>query len=147
MREVEYSYKPFRLEGLQAHHVMEDQVIFCRVHTSCREAADILMNQGCGCLPVVDSENRLQGIISEYDLLRVVQQKGNLDEELIERWMATDVATVAPHSSMFEVMERLEDQRHMRIPVVENGHLAGIISRRDVLYAVLKGDATYFKIP
>ena len=45
MREVEYKSESFRLEGLQVHHVMENEVKFCREHISCRDAADILMRQ------------------------------------------------------------------------------------------------------
>lgn len=147
MREVEFKSESFRLEGLQAHDVMEKEVIFCREHISCRDAADILLSQGCGCLPVVDSQRRLLGVITEYDLLRVVQQGADLGEESLDQWMVTDVSTVSPGSAMIEVMEKLEGQRHMRLPVVEDERLVGIVSRRDVLFAVLKGGATYFKIP
>jgi CBS domain-containing protein len=58
----------------------------------------------------------------------------------IERVMKKDVITVAPETSITELKEVLRVNRISGVPVIEGGHLIGIISIEDLIKALEKGD-------
>ncbi len=147
MRDIDFSTAPFQLSDLQAWQVMEDHVDVCRASISCQHATELLIKRGRGCLPVVDDQDVLVGFISEYDLLKLIQEGEDLAVEPVCNHMVRDVVSVFPESSVMEVLNLLENQHYLRIPVVEDGRLKGLISRRDILFASLKGKAQYYRIP
>ena len=147
MRDIDFSTAPFQLSDLQAWQVMEENVDVCKASVSCLDVAKLLINRGRGCMPIVDEEHVLIGFISEYDLLQLVKSGAELEKERVSDHMMTHVVSVRRESPMSEVLDILEEQHYLRIPVTEEGKLQGLISRRDVLYATLKGKANYYKIP
>ncbi|MEH6627788.1 MAG: CBS domain-containing protein [Motiliproteus sp.] len=147
MRDIDYSTAPFQLSDLQAWQVMEESVDTCKASISCRDASELLIVRGRGCMPVVDDLNSVIGFISEYDLLQIVKSHGDLESEQVGDHMITDVVSVSRESSIADVLGVLEDKHYLRVPVISDGKLQGLISRRDVLYATLKGKAKYYKIP
>ena len=90
-------------------------------------------------LPVVDSENTLMGIVTEFDLIRALRSDRDLAVTSVDELMTEDVISVDPNTSFDEVMEILERERILRVPVVSDGRLVGVVSRSDVLEAALRG--------
>lgn len=54
----------------------------------------------------------------------------------VKLWMTSNVHTVSSSQPIVEVEQLMRENRVRRVPVVDNGHLAGIISRRDLLQAM-----------
>ena len=90
-------------------------------------------------LPVVDSENTLMGIVTEFDLIRALRADRDLAVTSVDELMTKEVISVDPSTSFDEVMEILERERILRVPVVADGRLVGVVSRSDVLEAALRG--------
>ena len=90
-------------------------------------------------LPVVDSENTLMGIVTEFDLIRALRSDRDLAVTSVDELMTQDVISVDPNTTFDEVMEILERERILRVPVVSDGRLVGVVSRSDVLEAALRG--------
>jgi CBS domain-containing protein len=61
-----------------------------------------------------------------------------LETTLAQDIMTRDVTTVNAETPMEEVMKVLEEKNIIRVPVTENGKLVGIISRSDVLRAMIE---------
>lgn len=59
------------LQGMKVGEVMTTELEVATPETDLREAARIMLREKYGCLPVVDG-NRLVGILTEADFLRVV---------------------------------------------------------------------------
>src|SRR3546814_9652421 len=57
------------LEPMQAKHVMTRDIVTISVEGSIREAARLMTDHRVSAIPVVDAAGRLQGIISEGDLM------------------------------------------------------------------------------
>lgn len=99
--------------------------------------------RGIGCLPVVQ-DRRLVGIVSECDLLRLfyrVSQVGELAGDVdppIREHMTQRVVTLRASDTLADALEvrRSVDIRHL--PVVEEGHLVGLVSDRDLRRALGK---------
>lgn len=97
-------------------------------------------------LPVVVND-KLVGIVTDRDLrdaypssLRPFRGK-DIDEfgdsHLVEEVMTYSVVTVSPQTSLRDAALQLRQQRFGALPVVENGKLVGIITRSDLLDAML----------
>ncbi len=102
------------------------------------EAAEIFIKNKISGAPVTDKDNKLVGILSEWDCLSVIL-KGEFEEYPsgnVSEYMSKNVITVSPDTGVFEVTQLFIDKRYHRIPVVEKNKLVGIISRRDLLSAI-----------
>jgi len=90
-------------------------------------------------LPVVDAEKSLIGIVTEFDLVRALRADKDLAATPVDELMTRDVITVEADTPVDEVMEILERERILRLPVVSDGNLVGVVSRTDILEAALIG--------
>ena len=90
-------------------------------------------------LPVVDSEKTLVGMVTEFDLVRALRADTDLGKTSVDELMTRDVISVEADTPIEEVMEILERERILRLPVVSDGNLVGVVSRTDILEAALIG--------
>ena len=54
-----------------------------------------------------------------------------MKQELVKDWMICNVVTVTPDMTLPEAQRLMTEQGIRRLPVVENGHLVGIVTRGD----------------
>ena len=113
--------------------------------TRIMEAVDFLLRHQVTGAPVVDSDGKLVGIITETDLLRLVTQ--GIDgqpptEGTVAEYMTTDVVTVAPTVDIYYVAGMFLNNKFRRLPVVKNGKIVGSITRYDLLRVVRMLSAT-----
>jgi len=62
------------LSGIAVRDVMQIHVKTVSPDASVREAARLMLKEKIGCLPVVNSEHELLGIVTEHDLLKLIEQ-------------------------------------------------------------------------
>jgi CBS domain-containing protein len=101
-------------------------------------ATKMLAQRRIGALVVTGADRRIVGIISERDIVRVLDQKGTavLDAPIAET-MTRKVVTCAVSDTIAVIMERMTEGKFRHVPVVEQGRLVGIISIGDVVKARL----------
>jgi CBS domain-containing protein len=151
---------------VRAMDVMTTEVITVDPDTSVQALARLLSERGISGAPVVDSENRLVGIVSEGDLLhRVETGTERRPERLTGRrrswWLDTiasdqdlardyvkshgrtvkdvmtpDVISVTDTTELAEIAMLLETKRIKRVPVMRDGKLVGIVSRANLVRAL-----------
>jgi len=61
------------LAGIAVRDVMQTRVHTATPDTTVQEAAKVMRHEKVGCLPVVNAERKLLGIITEHDLLELVE--------------------------------------------------------------------------
>jgi acetoin utilization protein AcuB len=116
---------------------------------SLRHARERLAKYRINQLPVVEGE-KLVGIVTDRDIrdaypssLRLFYGK-DIDEfgdsHTVEEVMTYNVVSVTPQASLREAAQRLRRQRFGALPVVDQGKLVGILTRSDVLDAMLAGE-------
>ncbi|MDX8147279.1 CBS domain-containing protein [Lentzea sp. BCCO 10_0061] len=138
---------------MRTRDVMTTDVVVVEQDTSARDAARLIAERGFTALPVVDALGALVGMVSEADLLRdrlPQDPRGLVHGEPVEaRHAPADVvadvmtkspATVSPNTDLAEVAGLMLDQGVRSVPVVHEGHLAGIVTRRDMLRSITRAD-------
>jgi CBS domain-containing protein len=147
---------------VRAMDVMTTEVITVDPDTSVQALARLLSERGISGAPVVDSENRLVGIVSEGDLLHRVETGTERltgrrrswwldtiasDQDLARDYvkshgrtvkdvMTPDVISVTDTTELAEIAMLLETKRIKRVPVMRDGKLVGIVSRANLVRAL-----------
>lgn len=123
---------------MQAREVMSHPVITLRPHLPARVAAARLVARGFVAAPVVDAEGRVHGIVTEAELLRghrVTPDDGDGDDLLVRDVMRS-VTGLPPDTELADLAAYLLDAGAGSVPIIECGHVVGMVSRRDVLRVV-----------
>jgi CBS domain-containing protein len=105
------------------------------------EAIRLLLSNDVSGAPVIDSQGRLCGIISEYQLLEIVYDP-DLRMKTVQEFMTRDVITIDEESLLSSAASLFVMHRIRRLPVVRNGRVVGNVSRRDLLRYVLESGAS-----
>ena len=141
--------------------IMKTDVIKAGPDTTVAELADLLAEHKISGVPVVDGKNRVIGVVSEAD---VIMQDADLHfphyiqllESIIylesvrkfkERYrkafgtkvtdiMSQDVVTISPDASVRDAATLMADRGVNRLPVTEERHLVGIVTRGDIVRAI-----------
>ena len=120
---------------------MNQNVVAVRPETSVEQTIELLTQNHIGGAPVVDRSGELVGMISELALIDVV-----FDEKVakapVSQYMTIEVQAVNPHESLARAAQLFALYAFRRLPVVENGKLVGIITRRDLMNHSLQSGQT-----
>ena len=119
-----------------ARDIMTHKVITIQPDASAQEAAQLLDHHRISGLPVVDDQSRIIGIITEADIISKVDREGLSVGDIMSR----EIVAVDEETPVNEIAAMLTERRIKRVPVVcEDGRLAGIVSRADIVHAVAQG--------
>jgi len=92
-----------------------------------------------GALLVSEGDGRIGGIVSERDVIRELGVRGAaLLACTVADIMTRNVATVAPDESLAHAMALMTRGRYRHLPVVDDGHLVGMVSIGDLVKHRLK---------
>jgi CBS domain-containing protein len=111
-----------------------------------RDAVILMLEKKIIGVSVVDEDHNLAGYLSEQDcvaqMLNVVfhsEEPGPVHEV-----MAKDVMTVTPDTTVVELAETIITARPKNYPVIDDGKLVGLISRTEVLQALIDNSNTSY---
>lgn len=141
---------------------MTKDVQTCNEDQTVGEAAKKMIDSGISVMPVVNNEGTLTGIVTQSDFIsreveiphalvsmkRLFGQDFNLTDvedvykksksKALGEVMSRDPVTVTSENSLNGVVELMMKKHLKRLPVVDNGKLIGIITRKDILKAFEK---------
>ncbi len=141
MKRSEFMLGGEDVNNIIAGQAMENSVRSCYPTTRWKDIALALVDGGYGSLPVIDSETNLIGLVSEYDLLRVLSTGKDENKITAKDIMTKKTITVMEETPIMDVIKLLEDKHLIRVPVVKGTRLVGILARRDILLCHLKATA------
>jgi CBS domain-containing protein len=144
---------------MQVRDVMTCSVISVAVGQTVLEAVRTMLQNRISGLPVVDAQGNLVGMVTEGDFLRrgeigterrrpkwfeFLLGPGRLANEYVhasgrkvEDVMTGDAVTVTEDDSLETVVELMERRRIKRLPVLRNGKMVGIVSRANLMHALV----------
>src|SRR5918992_1791646 len=145
--------------------IMDDSPATVSADTPVDEVVKTLRTHELPGVPVVDTEGRCVGIVSEADLVLpddqgdlhiphyinlfggtvFLEPLGRFEKRLRKAFasratdmMTSDPDTVAPETTVQEAAGLIHRSGHNRLPVVEGGRLVGVVTRLDVLGALAR---------
>lgn len=147
---------------MRAAQVMTPDVLSISSEATVFDAAELLVGAGVSALPVVDGTGRVIGIVSEADLLRRAEIGTEPRKSWLQRFFADNAAAAAEYVTLHSrrvrdvmsspviavqeddtlrhVADVMEKRRVKRVPVVRDDVVVGIISRANLLQALLSRD-------
>ncbi|WP_027946765.1 CBS domain-containing protein [Amycolatopsis taiwanensis] len=121
---------------MHAWEIMSKPVVRVNLSTLVREASALLIRHGVAALPVVNADNQVVGIFTEADALRC----GEHLEDVVEAFMTSPVKVVPMDTDVDQIARHMLTDRLRSVPVVKDGVLVGIVSRRDLLRPLVRHD-------
>ena len=98
------------------------------------QAAGALAKRKIGAIVVVDEHRKVQGIISERDIIRVLAQSGTqVLTSPVASVMTRNVVSCGEADTLDQLMAAMTTGRFRHLPVTKDGALAGIVSIGDVV--------------
>ena len=114
-------------------------IITCRPEDTIETAATLLATNHIGAMPVRDAKGRIIGMFSERDIIRAFSQRGReVQRLLVGDLMATKLIVCTPEDAMVTARKLMKANRIRHLPVMEDGHLVGLLSISDALEAILQ---------
>lgn len=121
-----------------ARDIMNKIVVAAKTKTIGRDLAVKLLSGMYSGLPVVNEKGRVVGVVSEFDLLNVLKEGKSLEQVTAGEIMTTDPICVSEDTSMDEIIKIMTENHIVRVPVVRNDALVGVISRSDILNSIIE---------
>jgi len=144
---------------MQVSDVMTRKVISVVAGETVLKAARLMLQNGISGLPVVDAQDNVVGMVTEGDFLRrseigtrrqrpkwleflvgpgrIADEYVHASGRTVEEVMTKDPVTVTEDDTLDTVVELMERRRIKRLPVVRNGKMVGIVSRSNLMRAVV----------
>lgn len=121
----------------QARAIMNTRVLSISQNEDLYEAINMMALNNITGLPVVDENENLVGIITEKDVLTLLY---NLDDKpgLVRDFMTSEVVCFDQEDDLNDVIDALGTNPFRRVPILNDGRLVGIISRKDII-AYIRG--------
>jgi len=105
---------------------------------SVRSAVDRMARAGVGALAVIDDSGALVGLVSERDVVRALAAQGDAAmSRPVSEVTGRHVVTCSKDDSLSDLMAVMTDRRVRHLPVMEGGHIIGIVSIGDLVKARL----------
>ena len=120
---------------MKVQDVMKQPAVCCSPDTNVGAAVELLWVNNCGMLPVVGTDGKLQGVVTDRDICIAMGTRNRLAGELTIREIATkNVVTCKPEDEIHEALHSMSEKQVRRLPVVNNeGVPQGILSMDDII--------------
>ncbi|MBU2895512.1 CBS domain-containing protein [Vibrio hepatarius] len=137
------------MESLKVKDYMTLQAVTFKPEMSLSAALEKMLKSSYLGGPVINEREEVIGFLSGHDLLDKLVKVSYYcqDTHIVSDCMHSKVLSVGPDTSIIELADMMKSGKPKVYPVIDNGRLVGIITRRDVLRAVAKNLDDCFKHP
>ncbi len=111
------------------------EVIWVAPEATIRSAAVSMKSNGVGSV-AVEVDGALEGILTERDILDAVAEGADLDFERVDKWMTSYPDSIDPDMQVTEAAQWMLASGYRHIPVIDGDRILGMISIKDVLWAM-----------
>ncbi|MGC2235787.1 MAG: CBS domain-containing protein [Pyrinomonadaceae bacterium] len=125
--------------------IMTENPVCCTSDTNLQDVAKMMLDNDCGAVPVVESNNHKRpiGVVTDRDItIRTVAKGDNPLNMTAKSVMTKNVVTATPDMSVEDCVDLMEKHQVRRIPVVdENGNCVGMVAQADIAVRANESDA------
>ncbi len=121
-----------------AKEVMNTIVTAAKKRTTGRDLAVKLLSGMYSGLPVVDDKGKVVGVVTEFDLLKAIREGKRLEQVTADEIMTKNPICVLEDTPVEEIIGLMTKHHIIRVPVVRNDNLVGVVSRCDILSSIVE---------
>jgi CBS domain-containing protein len=113
--------------------LMQQNLSTCSPEDSLNQAAQIMWNRDCGAVPVVGSDGRVVGMITDRDICMATYTRGQAPGSIsVESVMSKHLSTCSPNDTIGDAARLMAEKRVRRLPVTAGGRLVGLLTLADI---------------
>jgi len=116
-----------------AKGIMTKEVSTVRQDAKITDVIRLLVQKRITGVPVVSDDMRLLGVVTEKDILKTLPYDPNIKGKSAADLMTSEIISFGENDSLMEVFESLVESNFRRVPILSEGKLVGIVSRRDII--------------
>ena len=127
---------------MKAQDIMTENPVCCSPNDTIREAAELMREHDCGCIPVVEDQlsKRIVGVVTDRDLACRCLAEGVSPDAEVETVMTSDPVCCTPETDVKEVERIMAERQVRRVPVQgDEGRCVGIVAQADLALAEDRG--------
>ncbi len=123
---------------MKVEEIMRREVKVCTASDTLNRAAHLMWENDCGCVPVVEGDFRVVGMLTDRDICMAAYIRGaTLHHLQASSAMSRDLTACQPEDDLLKAQQIMREHRVRRLPLMDaTGKLVGIISLTDVARAV-----------
>jgi CBS domain-containing protein len=120
---------------MKVRELMTTKVASCGLHDTLNDAARLMWENDCGCVPVVDEKGCAAAMLTDRDICMAAYTQGVcLKEVEVSRAMSKELFTSAPEDDLSTAEAQMRTRKVRRLPVIDaQRRLVGIISLNDIV--------------
>jgi CBS domain-containing protein len=118
---------------VKAKDIMSRTVTTVHEYANVMEVIKLLVEHNVTGLPVVDDSGRLLGMVTEKDILMLLLYDPNVKGKTVTDLMTTEITHFDEDENLMSIFESLVQSNFRRVPILSEGRLVGIVSRRDII--------------
>lgn len=121
---------------MRARDIMTRDPECCRPDQTARDAARVMLERDCGCVPIVDDAGSVVGIVTDRDLAVRGIATGKESTTKLSDLMTPAASCCGVDDDLRDVEQKMAELQVRRIPIVDaSGRCLGIISQADIARA------------
>jgi CBS domain-containing protein len=119
---------------MKAQELMTSAPAYCTPESTVREAAQLMREHDCGCMPVVEKGTMgLVGVVTDRDIACRCVAEGKGSDTPVREFMTTEPRTCHPEDDVAAVEQIMMQAQVRRVPVVDaRGDCVGMIAQADL---------------
>lgn len=113
--------------------VMERVLVYTPVDATLRQAFEIMSEKQISSV-IVGDECQVEGILTERDVIRLLDDRVELDEALVGQYMSSPVKTIDPGTSLLDARQMMQERNVRRLLVKDKqGYTVGLLTRQNLI--------------
>jgi tRNA nucleotidyltransferase (CCA-adding enzyme) len=123
----------------RAKDLMSSPAITVQADVSCKDAGNFLTRYNINALLVTERYNGKENLLGF--ITRQVIEKAmfhGLDHIPVKEYMTTELGSVEPDAELLEIQEKIIENKQRVLPVIDNGVIAGVVTRTDLLNILVR---------
>ena len=118
---------------MKIRELMTHEVESCSTDDTLQRAAAVMSDTGVGIIPIVTSGNKLEGVLTDRDIVvRAIAKGMDTNTTKVSECMSERVVSCSPETDAHEAARLMANNQIRRLMVVEDGKLCGVCSLGDM---------------
>ena len=117
----------------KVREMMTTRMVAATRDYNARDLAVLLQSGTFSGIPILEPGNKLVGLVTEFDVLKAMVDGKDLHALKAEDLMSPNPISVSEHQTAKDAMTLMIAHKIIRLPVVRDGKLIGLIARTDII--------------